>query len=152
MSPRRIALVVASCISIGCADNATSLADRLGEAASRLRSGDAGSSLIASYEPVTGGASPYTVVFFPNRGVAQGDLIAAGVGEHVAERIYTELAYLDSMANPLVVEQEGKRLAFTTSWTRSAEVRDLVVSQRKNGPAAIELTREDGAARVVAIR
>ena len=53
---RLLAFVVVSCLSIGCTDNATSLADRLGEAASGLRSGDTGSSLIASYEPAIGGA------------------------------------------------------------------------------------------------
>ena len=136
----------------GCADNATALADRLGKAASRVSPLEAGSTVTASYEPATGSASPYTVVFFPARRVAEHDLVAAGVGEEVAKRIYKELADLGGMADLLVVDQEGQRLAFTTSWRRFAEVRDLVVSPRKKGTSAIELRRENGTIRVVAVR
>ena len=114
----------------GCStDNATLLADRVRDGASRLRSPEAGDSVTVSYEPVTG--APYTVVFFPAREVEEADLVAAGVTKQVAGRIYKEMAYLGSMSNVLVVEQEGQRLNFTTSWTRVAEAQDLVVSQRK---------------------
>ena len=52
----------------------------------------------------------------------------------------------------LVVVQDGQRLQFTSSWKHSAEVRDLVVLPRKTGQASIDLRREDGTVRVVAIR
>jgi hypothetical protein len=147
-----IMLVLLSCVGAGCSDNATALASRVGDAASRLHAREAGSSATASYEPVSGTASPYTVVFFPNRSVAEEDLVAAGVRKEIAHRIHSELAYLGSTANLLVVEQEGARLTFTTTWKNVAEVRDLVVSQRKTGTAQIQLTRENGTVRIVAVR
>ena len=154
MRVQLLALAVGALVA-GCGDNATSLADRIGEAASRLSSREAGSSLTVSFDPINGAASPYTVIFFPDRDVAEADLVAAGVDTAIARRIYTEMAYLGSMAGKLVVEQEGERLNFTSSWKRFADVQppgELVVSQRKTGTAAIELRREDGAVRVVAIR
>jgi hypothetical protein len=90
-----------------------------------------------AFDPING-VAPYTVIFFPNRDVAEADLVAAGVDKGIARRIYTEMAYLGSMAGKLVVEQEGERLKFTSSWKRFAEVQppeDLVVSQRKTGTA-----------------
>jgi hypothetical protein len=95
------------------------------------------------------------VILFPDRDVAEPELVAAGVDKAMAHRIYTEMAYLGSFAGTVVVEQEGERLAFTTSWKQLADVQPpdrLVVSQRKTGPAEIELTRQDGAIRVTAIR
>ena len=148
----KLVIVFLALICGGCTDNATSLAGLVGDAASQLRSQGAGSTFTASYEPVAGAASPYTVVFFPGRNVAERDLVAAGVSKEVTGRIFQDLAYLGSMADLLVVDQDGERLTFTTSWRRYAEVRDLVVSRRKNGTAAIELRREDGTVRVVAIR
>jgi len=148
---KKLVLVVMSVVCGGCTDNATSLADRIAEAASRVSSLQ-GAAITTSYELVSGAAAPYTVVFFPSRNVAEGDLVAAGVDQELARRIYKELAYLGTMADLLVVEQEGERLTFTTTWRRFAEVRDLVVSQRKSGQAVIELRREDGTIRVVAIR
>ena len=65
------------------------------------------------------------------------------------------MAYLDSLAGMVVVEQEGERLKFTTSWKQFADVQPpehLVVSQRKTGPAEIELRRQDDVVRVTAIR
>jgi hypothetical protein len=145
-----LALFVGSVVA-GCgADNATLLADRVREGASRLSSPEAGDSVTVSYEPVTG--APYTVVFFPPREVPEADLVAAGVNKEIAGRIYKEMAYLGGMASALVVVQEGQRLQFESSWKHSAEVQDLVVLPRKNGTAAIELRREDGSIRVVAIR
>jgi len=136
----------------GCSDdNATRLADRVREGASRLNSPDAADSVTVSYEPVT--EAPYTVVFFPARELAESDLVAAGVTKELADRIFVDMAYLGSMSNVLVVEQEGQRLSFTTSWKHAAEVKDLVVLPRKNGMAAtIDLRRQDGTVRVVAIR
>jgi hypothetical protein len=135
----------------GCADdNAILLADRVREGASRLSSQEAGNSVTVSYEPVT--EAPYAVVFFPPREVPEADLVAAGVNKEIAGRIYKEMAYLGGMASVLVVVQEGQRLQFTSSWKHSAEVQDLVVLPRKNGTAAIEMRREDGTVRVVAIR
>jgi hypothetical protein len=151
-SPGLTMVALLSGLCVGCADNATALAGRVGEAASRLNARDVGSSTTATYDPISGTASPYTVVFFPNRSVAEADVVAAGVGKEIAHRIYSELAYLGSTANLLVVEQDGARLTFTTSWKNVAEVRDLVVSQRKTGTAEIQLTRENGTVRVVAIR
>jgi len=133
-----LALFVGSLVAGCSADNATLLADRVSDGASRLSSPEAGDSVTLSYEPVTG--APYTVVFFPTREVEEADLVAAGVTKEVADRIYKEMAYLGSMSNVLVVEQEGRRLNFTTSWKHSAEVRDLVVLPRKNGTeAAIDI-------------
>jgi hypothetical protein len=147
----KIVLLMASLACGGCADNATSLADRIAEAASRLSALQA-AAITTSYEPVAGATAPYTVVFFPSRSVAEGDLVAAGADKVVASRIYKELGYLGSMADLLVVDQDGQRLTFTTSWRRFAEVRDLVVTQRKNGTLAIELRREAETIRVVALR
>ena len=148
----KLVIVFLALICGGCADNATSLAGVVGEASSRLRSPQAGATFTASYEPVTGAASPYTVVFFPARTVGEGELVAAGVSKDLAGRIANDLAYLGSTADLLVVDQDGERLTFTTSWRRHAEVRDLVVSQRKKGASAIEMTRENGTIRVVAVR
>lgn len=154
-STRLLAFAFAACVCVGCgADNATSLADRIGDGASRLSSREAGSSLTVSFDPMKG-ASPYTLIFFPDRDVPEADLVAAGVDKAIARRIYTDLAYLGGMAGKLVVEQEGERLKFTSSWKRYAELRPpeaIVVSKRKTGPAAIEMRREDGTIRVVAIR
>ena len=148
------ALIVGVLVT-GCADNATSLVDRIGEGVSRLGPSEAGSSLEVSFDPIDGPASAYTVIFFPNRDVAEADLVAAGVDTAIARRIYSELAFLGSFAGALIVEQEGERLTFTTAWKRFAEVQppeNLVVSQRKTGTARIELRRENGVIRVVAIR
>src|SRR3982751_1317478 len=68
-----LALVVGPLVA-GCSDNATRLADRVREGASRLGSPRAGDSVTVSYEPVAG--TPYTVVFFPKREVAESDLVA----------------------------------------------------------------------------
>jgi hypothetical protein len=95
------------------------------------------------------------VIFFPERDMAEADLVAGGVDRAVARRIFSELAYLGSLAGTLVVEQEGERLTFTTSWKQLVDVQppeDLVVSQRKTGTAEVELRRTNGAIRVVAIR
>jgi hypothetical protein len=148
----KLGIVFLALICGGCADNATSLASLVGEASSRLRSPEAGATFTASYEPVSGATSPYTVVFFPARAVGEAELVAAGVSKEVSARIAKDLAYLGSTADLLVVDQDGERLTFTTSWRRYAGVRDLVVSQRKNGPAAIEMRRENGTIRVVAVR
>jgi hypothetical protein len=147
---RLLALVVGALVS-GCSDdNATRLADRVREGAAGLSSSAAGETVTVSYEPLT--AAPYTVVFFPSHEMTESDLAAAGVPKEVASRVYAEMAYLGSMSSVLVVEQEGQRLAFTTAWKHVAEVTDLVVLPRKNGGAAtIDLRREDGTIRVVAI-
>jgi hypothetical protein len=135
----------------GCSDdNATRLADQVREGASRLSSPQADDSVTVSYEPVND--APYTVVFFPPRDVPEADLVAAGVNKEIAHRIYKEMAYLGGMARQLVVVQDGQWLQFTTSWKHVAEVQDLVVLPRKIGTAAIDLTREAGTIRVVAIR
>jgi hypothetical protein len=149
-----LALLVSVLVS-GCADNATSLARRIGQAASSLRSSEAPSSLTVSFDPIKGEASPYTVIFFPDRDLTEADLVAAGVQAAVARRVYSDMAYLGSLAGMLIVDQEGERLQFTSSWKQFADVeppKHLVVSQRKTGPAEIELRREDGAIRVLAIR
>jgi hypothetical protein len=154
MSMKLLAVIVCALVTCGCADNATSLVDRISGPASRLPR-EAGSSLTVTYEPVTGTASPYTVIFFPERDMAEADLVAGGVDRAVARRIFSELAYLGSLAGTLVVEQEGERLTFTTSWKQLVDVQppeDLVVSQRKTGTAEVELRRTNGAIRVVAIR
>ena len=106
------------------------------------------------FDPV-GPASPYTVIFFPDRDVAEPELVAAGVDKAIAHRVYTEMAYLGSLAGKVVVEQEGEKVAFTSSWKQIADVQPpdhLVVSQRKTGPAEVELKRQDGIIRVTAIR
>jgi len=145
-----LALIVGALVA-GCSgDNATLLADRVREGASRLSSPEAGDSVTVSYEPVT--EAPYTVVFFPPREVPEADLVAAGVNKEIAGRIYKEMAYLAGMSSELVVVQDGQRLQFTSSWKHSAEVQDLVVLPRKNGTAAMEMRREGGTVRVVAIR
>jgi hypothetical protein len=141
-----------SCVCVGCADNVNSLADKIGAVAARLHAAGDGSSVIVPYEPVTGSAAPYTVIFFPSRNVTEGELVGVGVGKEIAHRIYSEMAYLGGMENALVVEQEGQRLNFTTYWKRFAEVQALVVSPRKTGEAKVELRREGGTIRVVAIR
>jgi hypothetical protein len=117
-----LALIVGALVA-GCSDNATSLSARIGEAASRLNSGEAPSSLTVSFDPINGATSPYTVIFFPDRDVAEAELVAAGVDEAIARRIYSGLAYLGSLAGALVVEQAGERLQFTTSWKQFARVR-----------------------------
>jgi hypothetical protein len=104
-----------------------------------------------AYEPVTGVASPYTVLFFPARPVTEAEVVAAGVATSTAGRIYSELAYLGDTADMLVVEQEGERLAFTTSWRRFARVHDLVVSPRKMGSSKVLLKRDASETWVVAI-
>ena len=148
-----VLLVVGALVVSGCgADNANSLVDRIGEGASRLRS-ETGSSLTVSFDPI--GAAPYTVIFFPDRDVAETELVAGGVDKAIAHRIYTEMAYLGSFAGKLVVAQEGERLQFTSSWKQLADVqppKELVVSPWKAGRAAIDLRREDGTVRVDAIR
>jgi hypothetical protein len=151
----KLALVLTSCLCVACgADNATSFVHHVGEAASRLHRGEVDSSLTVPFDPIRP-ASPYTVIFFPDRDVDEPELVAAGVDQAMADRIYTEMAYLGSFAGKVVVEQEGERLAFTTSWKQLADVQPpdrLVVSQRKTGPAEIEVTRQDGVIRVTAIR
>jgi hypothetical protein len=151
---RKGALVLASCLCVACgADNATSFVEQVGRAASRLQPGEV-SSVLISFDPI-GPTSPYTVIFFPDRNVAETELVAAGVDRGIVHRIYTELAYLGSLAGTVVVEQEGETLNFTTSWKQFADVQPpehLVVSQRKTGPARIELRRRDGIIRVTAIR
>jgi hypothetical protein len=150
-----LALVVASCLCVACGtDNSITFVEQVGGAASRLRSGEAGSSLTVPFNP-TAPASPYTVIFFPDRDVGEPELVAAGVDKATAHMIYTEMAYLGSFAGAVVVAQEGERLNFTTSWKQVAGVQapeHLVVSQRKTGPAEIELRRHDGVIRVTAIR
>ena len=99
--------------------------------------------------------APYTVIFFPDRDVAEAELVASGVDKAIAHSIYTDLAYLGSMAGKVVVAQEGERLQFTSSWKQLADVqppKSLVVSERKTGTAAIDLRREEETIRVVAIR
>lgn len=140
---------------VSCADNANSFVDRLGEAASRLSSSESSASLTVPFDPTNGATSPYTLIFFPDRDVTEAELVAAGVDEPIARRIYSEMNYLGNMAGKVVVDQERERLQFTSSWKRFANVQPpatLVVSQRKTGTSEIELRRDDGAIRVVAIR
>jgi hypothetical protein len=149
-----LAMLVGAFVA-GCSDNSLSIVDRIAEGASRLRSGESGASTTVSWDPTNGSSAPYTVIVFPNHDVAEGDLVAAGVDRANARRIYSELAYLDSLAGMLLVDQEGERLNFTSSWKQIAEVHPpetLVVSQRKTGTAEIELRREGGTIRVRAIR
>jgi len=135
-----------------CADNATQLAHQVEQAASALVSESASASFTVRYKPVTGGASPYTVLFFPARPVTEAEVVAAGVAKTTAGRIYSELAYLGDTANLLVVEQEGERLAFTTSWRRFARVQDLVASPRKTGGSEVVLKRDASDTWVVAVQ
>ena len=133
------------------ADNAVSVVDRIREGVSRLPS-QTGSSLTVFFDP---GGAPYTVIFFPDRDVNEAEAVAEGVDKPIARRIFTEMAYLGSLAGTLVVAQEGERLQFTSSWKQLPDVqppKSLVVSPRKTGTAAIDLKREDGTIRVVAIR
>ena len=111
-----------------CADNATQLASQVEQAAAALVSQSAGASFTVRYEPVTGGGSPYTVLFFPARPVTEAEVVAAGVAKTTAEQIYSELSYLGETADLLVVEQEGvdsrsprrggDSHGFKTSWRR----------------------------------
>ena len=133
-----------------CVDNATKLANDVERAA--VASVGAAGSISVHYEPVSGGASPYTVLFFPEHAVAQAELVAAGVDKATVGRIYTELAYLGDTTNLLVVEQAGERLTFTSSWRRFARVHDLVVSRRKTGESEVLLRRDGSVTWVVAIR
>lgn len=149
-----LAMLVGALVT-GCSDNSLSIVDRIAEGASRLRSDTSGASTTVSWDPTNGSSAPYTVIFFPNHDVAEADLVAAGVDRANVRRIYSELAYLGSLAGTLLVDQEGERLNFTSSWKQIAEVHppeNLVVSQRKTGTAEIDLKREGGTIRVVAIR
>jgi hypothetical protein len=147
-----LALFVGALVA-GCrADNANTLVDRIGEGASRLPS-ETGSSLTVSFDPI--GAAPYAVIFFPDRDVAEAEVVAGGADEAIAHRLYTEMAYPGSFAGKLVVAQEGQRLQFTSSWKQLADVqppKELVVSPWRAGRSAIDLRREGGTVRVVAIR
>ena len=140
----------------GCgADNANLLADEIGEGAARLVARGSGSSITVSVDPVNGSASPYTVIFFPSREIAEADLVAAGVEMALARRIYSEMGYLGNLAGTLVVAQEGQRLKFTSSWKQFPFIQapeDVVVSRRKVGIARIDLRQEAGVVRVVAIQ
>jgi len=151
-----LSALVVSALVAGCgADNANSLVDRIGDGASRLSSRETGSSLSVSFDPIKGATAPYTLILFPDRDVAEAELVAAGADNAIARRVYTEMAYLGSLAGKVVVEQEGERLKFTSSWKRFDDVQPpetLVVSRRKTGIATIELKRENGTTRVVAIR
>ena len=87
--------------------------------------------------------------------MSEAEAVAGGVDTAIAHRIYTDLAYLGSMAGKIVVARDGEHLQFTSSWKQLAEVQpplELVVSKRKTGAAAIELKREAGTVRGVAIR
>jgi hypothetical protein len=147
--PVFVATLVAGC----GANNATSLVDRIGEGASRLAR-EGGSSLRVSFDPIDA-VQPYSAIFFPNRDVSEAEAVAGGVNKAIAHRIYTDLAYLGSMAGKIVVVQDGQYLQFTSAWKQLAEVQpplELVVSKRRTGTAEIELRREAGTVRVVAIR
>jgi len=135
-----------------CADDATQLAHQIEQAATALAAQSTSALSTVRYEPVTGGASPYTVVFFPARPVTEAEVVAAGVAKTTAERIYSELSYLGNTADLLVVEQEGERLTFTTSWRRFARVQDLVVSPRKTGGSEVVLKRDASDTWVVAVQ
>jgi hypothetical protein len=146
---RWLGVLVLVCVAGGCAgDKATSLADRIRDGASRLAEAD-GSTVSVSFDPVA--TSPYSVALFPTRETER-EVVAAGMNEAIAHSIYADMAYLGSMSNALVVQQDGQRLQFTSSWKHVAEVRDILVLPRKTGAATIELRREHGAVRVVAIR
>jgi hypothetical protein len=135
-----------------CADNATRLAYQVEQAAAALGSQSASAAFTVRYEPVTGGASPYTVLFFPARPVTEAEVVAAGVAKTTAERIYSELSYLGDTADLLVVEQKGERLTFTTSWRRFARVHDLVVSPRMTGESEVVLKRDASDTWIVAVQ
>lgn len=156
MRVKLLVLLVGALVPIaGCSDNSLSIVDRVAEGASRLRSGESGASTTVSWHPTNGSSAPYMVIFFPNHDVAEADLVAAGVDRAHARRIYSETAYRGSLAGTLLVDQEGERLNFTSSWKQIAELHppeNLVVSQRKTGTAEIDLRLEDGTIRVVAIR
>ena len=95
------------------------------------------------------------MIFFPNRDVAEADPVAAGVTMADARSIFSDLAYLGGFAGLVLVDQDGERLNFTTSWRQIPDVQPpetLVVSRRKTGIAEIELRRDGGAIRVRDIR
>lgn len=102
--------------------------------------------------PVTGGALPYTVLFFPARPVTEAEIVAAGVAKTTAGRIYSELAYQGHTSDLLVVEQADERLTFTSSWRRFAQVQDVVASPRKTGRSEVVLEREGAVIWVVAVQ
>ncbi len=141
----------------GCSadDNSLTVVERIEEGASRLRSRESGASTSVSWAPTSGSLAPYRVIVFPNSDVSEAALVAAGVATVNARRIYADLAYLGGFTGMLLVDQEGEPLNFTTSWKQIAEVQPpetLVVSPRKTGTAEIELRRDGGAIRVIAIR
>jgi hypothetical protein len=146
-----VVLAIVAAASVACSDNATGLAFEIERAAATVATQD-GVSVTAHYEPVTGSASPYVILFFPSRPVTGAELVTAGVPETTVRRILSELAYLGNTSNLLVVDQDGERLAFTTYWRRTARVRDLVVSPLKKGPSEILVMREGGTNWVVAIK
>lgn len=157
LEPRASSRTIRQCVVVllgsvcvaACEDNATRLSTQLDRAASTLSARGSGAVATVRYEPMAD--APYTLIFFPVGSTTMNDLVAAGVPTAAADRIRSELAYLGTTDNLLVVDQDGQRLTFTSAWRRAAQVQGLVVSPRKTGASQVVLRRDNQVNWVVAV-
>lgn len=110
-----VVVLLASLYASACGDSATHLAGLVERATRELSTRATPSVVTTTFEPIAGHARPYTMVFFPTKPVTRDDLVRAGVAMDTAERIVSELGYLGTTSDRLVVAQEGQRLAFTST-------------------------------------
>lgn len=128
----------------GCSDNAVKLRHGIEAAAERLDSRRNLTEERVSYMPVAAPAKGYWLIFFPERRVYADELVTRGVPRDLADRIFSELGYVDvGLGASLVVAQEGERLTFTSYHGRSVvRVRDLIVEFRV-GRSEVLLKKHD---------
>ncbi len=141
---RLLCLVGTLSCCVGCRDNATQLAYRVVESAEALSAQQDGASATVRYNPVSNASSPFTVVVFPARDVQETELVGAGMPPERAREILSDLAYLGTTANLMIVDQDGERLKFTTYWRRGAKAHDVVMSRPTTGTLGVRLRKEDG--------
>jgi len=124
--------LVLAIAATGCSDNAIKLRFGIETAAKRLAAGPDFTDERVSYVPVADATKGYWLIFFPERRVYAEELVARGMPKEAADRIYSELGYVDVGLGPmLVVDQEGERLAFTSYHGNDLVIiRDLIVEHR----------------------
>ena len=139
-----VLLLAVASVLLACSDNSTKLSHAIERASRAPTAAQAGSIMMVPYRPKRRPAEPYVLIFFPESATNQGDLVAAGIDEALASRIFSDLVHVHVGHGPLlVVYQEGEPLTFTAHWSQFAFVEKLLVL-RGSGTRNIRLEKWHG--------
>ncbi len=140
--------LVASCSS----DQAVTLSNEIGDAATGLRELVDGKQATVTFAPCCDATGSYALVFLPGPDTKRDELVAAGLAQDVAADVYDTLEYVDVGTRPLLVVHRGKGdMSFTGHWTRFASVEEVLVFAGREA-CEVVLEKVEGEVRIMAIR